>query len=229
MKILSFDTTAKTVTAAICEDETLVASYQSETANMQTTEALLPAIELLLKNTATTMNDIDLIAVSAGPGSFTGVRIGVATAKGLALGRDIPCAPVSALEAMAANLADRCGYIIAAMDARRNQLYFAIFKAENGKITRLTDDTADSADFCANQARELGISSAYCVGEGAHIAARALDSEGIKAIFPLSPMSRQFAYGTALCGYKMAKEGKTVKQSELLPIYLRDFGEPDKK
>lgn len=228
MKILSFDTTAKTVTAAICEDERLVASYQSETANMQTTEALLPAIELLLKNTANTMNDIDLIAVSAGPGSFTGVRIGVATAKGLALGRDIPCAPVSALEAMATNLSDRSGYIVSAMDARRNQLYYAIFKAENGKITRLTDDTADSADACAAQARELGAESAFCVGEGAEIAARALEGVGIAPIFPLSPMSRQFAYGTALCGYKMAKEGKTVKQSELLPIYLRDFGEPDK-
>ena len=91
MKILSFDTTAKTVTAAICEDERLIASYQSETGNMQTTEALLPAIELLLKNCAITMNDIDLIAVSAGPGSFTGVRIGVATAKGLALGKDGAC------------------------------------------------------------------------------------------------------------------------------------------
>ena len=225
MKILAFDTTAKAVTAAICEDERLLSSYFAELPGVHTTETLLPAIELMLKNANLTLDDMHLIAVSAGPGSFTGVRIGVATAKGLAFGRELPCAGVSSLEALATNLLDRDAYICAAMDARRNQLYYAIFKTEGGKLTRLCPDTADGADKAASAARELGINDIICVGDGAEIAASAMKDAEIRTSFPTATLLRQNAYGTAICGLNAYREGKAVDETELLPIYLRDFGD----
>jgi len=224
MKILSFDTTAKAVCAAICEDEQLLSSYFAELPGVHTTETLLPAIELMLKNAGLTMDDMELIAVSAGPGSFTGVRIGVATAKGLAFGRDLPCAGVSSLKALASNLLDRDGYVCAAMDARRDQLYYAVFRIENGSLSRLCDDTADSADAAAELTKGLGIQSIICVGDGAEIAAKAMEKAGIKASYPTATLLRQNAYGTALCGLEEFREGRAVSEGELLPIYLRGFG-----
>ncbi len=225
MKILAFDTTAKAVTAAICEDEKLLSSYFAELPGVHTTETLLPAIELMLKNANLTLDDIGLIAISAGPGSFTGVRIGVATAKGLAFGRDLPCAGVSSLESLATNLRDRDAYVCAAMDARRNQLYYAIFKAKDGALTRLCDDTADSADAAAALAVKLGITDIICIGDGAEIAANAMNDADIKTKYPSATVLRQNAYGTAVCGLEAYKEGKAIAESELLPIYLRDFGD----
>lgn len=225
MKILAFDTTAKAVTAAICEDERLLSSYFAELPGVHTTETLLPAIELLLKNASLTLDDMELIALSAGPGSFTGVRIGVATAKGLAFGRGLPCAGVSSLKALASNLLDRDAYVCAAMDARRNQLYYAIFKTEGGTLTRLCPDTADSADAAAALAGEMGITDIICVGDGAEIAASAMNKAEIKTSYPTASVLRQNAYGTAICGLQAYREGKAVAESELLPIYLRDFGD----
>ncbi|MBQ2732644.1 MAG: tRNA (adenosine(37)-N6)-threonylcarbamoyltransferase complex dimerization subunit type 1 TsaB [Clostridia bacterium] len=225
MKILAFDTTAKAVTAAVCEDEKLLSSYFAELPGVHTTETLLPAIELMLKNACLTLDDMELIAVSAGPGSFTGVRIGVATAKGLAFDKNIPCAGVSSLEALAANLTDREAYVCAAMDARRNQLYYAIFKVGDGSLTRLCDDTADSADAAAAFVRGLGITDIICMGDGAEIAASAMKKADIKTSCPTATLLRQNAYGTAVCGLKAFREGKAVTESELLPIYLRDFGD----
>ena len=224
MKILAFDTTAKAVTAAICEDEKLLSSYFAELPGVHTTETLLPAIELMLKNAALTLDDMELIAVSAGPGSFTGVRIGVATAKGLAFGRDLPCAGVSSLKALASNLLDRNGCVCAAMDARRNQLYYALFRIEDGALFRLCNDTADSADAAADAAKALGVTEVLCVGDGAEIAARAMENAGIKTSYPTATLLRQNAYGTAICGLEAFREGKVVSEGELLPIYLRDFG-----
>ena len=225
MKILAFDTTAKAVTAAICEDEKLLTSYFAELPGVHTTETLLPAIEIMLKNANLTLDDMELIAVSAGPGSFTGVRIGVATAKGLAFGRELPCAGVSSLQALATNLRDRDAYVCAAMDARRNQLYYALFKTENGTLTRLCDDAADSADAAAALAREMGITDIICVGDGAEIAAAAMNKLEIKTSYPTATVLRQNAYGTAVCGLEAYREGKAVNETELLPIYLRDFGD----
>ncbi|MBE6641956.1 MAG: tRNA (adenosine(37)-N6)-threonylcarbamoyltransferase complex dimerization subunit type 1 TsaB [Ruminococcaceae bacterium] len=224
MKILAFDTTAKAVCAAVCEDEKLLSSYFAELPGVHTTETLLPAIEIMLKNADLTIDDMELIAVSAGPGSFTGVRIGVATAKGLAFGKELPCAGVSSLLAMASNFLDRDAYVCAAMDARRNQLYYALFKIEGGKLTRLTDDTADGADAAARTAKEMGITEVLCVGDGAEIAAAAMENEEIKAKLPTATLLRQNAYGVALCGLECFRAGKAVPESELLPIYLRGFG-----
>lgn len=225
MKILAFDTTARVITGCLCEDEKLTASFFMETKAAKTTEALLPQISVMMRSAGVTVADLGLIAVSAGPGSFTGVRVGCAAAKGLAFGKDVPCAGVSSLEAMAYNLRDRNGIVMASMDARRSQLYHALFEIKDGSVTRLTGDAASSAKDAADAAAGTGATGVICVGDGAEIAAEALAEKGIGVSFPAYPLLRQYAYGVALCGYRMMLDGKTVKADELLPVYLRGFGD----
>lgn len=224
MKLLALDSTENTAAVAITDGETLIAQTVIN-AGRSHSELLLPAIQSIMNASRLSYSDIDAFVCSSGPGSFTGVRIGVATAKGLAFGRELPCAGVSSLEALATNLLDRDAYICAAMDARRNQLYYAIFKTEGGKLTRLCPDTADGADKAASAARELGINDIICVGDGAEIAASAMKDAEIRTSFPTATLLRQNAYGTAICGLNAYREGKAVDETELLPIYLRDFGD----
>ena len=107
-----------------------------------TAAPLMPIVEAMLKNTGLTVQDCDAVAVAAGPGSFTGIRIGVSAAKGLAFAADKPCAAVSTLEAMARNVAHMDALVVCAMDARRSQIYNALFTSEHGRLTRRTPDRA---------------------------------------------------------------------------------------
>ena len=139
MLLLSVDSSAVTASAALTEDGRVI---KSEFINKGLThsETLLPLIENVMEGCA--YKRLDAIAVTAGPGSFTGVRIGVATVKGLAFPYDIPCISVSTLEAIAYNFTDEKAVICAVMDARRMQFYNALFKVENGRVTRLSEDRA---------------------------------------------------------------------------------------
>ena len=141
MKILALETSAVTASVAVTEDEILLAqSFQNS--GLTHSATLMPMVADLLKNTGIAMDDIDVIAVAAGPGSFTGVRIGVAAAKGLAWPGDKRCAPCSTLESMAWQCAHMEGEVCAVMDARRKQVYNARFLAEGGRLTRLSEDRA---------------------------------------------------------------------------------------
>ena len=133
MKILALDSTAIVSTVAICEDEKLLAQFTINNGNTHS-ETLLPMIEASLKVLKLTTDDIDLFACSAGPGSFTGVRIGAATIKGLAFNRNKPCAPVSSLDALAHNLLYTNGIVCPVMNARRSQLYNALFLCDRKKL-----------------------------------------------------------------------------------------------
>lgn len=145
MKILAFDSSAIVASVALCEDETVLGELTLNNGNTHS-ETLLPSAELLLSRLSLTVDDVDLFAVSRGPGSFTGVRIGVATVKGLAFGTDKPCIGVSTLEALAFNLLVCDGLICPVMNARRGQVYTALFRAENGTLTRLMPDSAISIE-----------------------------------------------------------------------------------
>ena len=177
MKILAFESSAKAASVALCEDEFLIAqSYQNSGLTHSTT--LLPMAKSLLDHCGVALEQVDCLAVAAGPGSFTGLRIGISTVKGLAWGLEKPCAGVSTLEAMAWNLAHVDGVICCAMDARRKQVYNALFEAKDGQLTRLTPDRAisleelfhgetvekrpqilvgDGAELCYNDASPLGL------------------------------------------------------------------------
>ncbi len=167
MKILAVDTTASPVSVAILTDGFLTGEFflNTKTTHSQT---LMPLIDTLLKTSDTNVNDIDIFAVNAGPGSFTGVRIGVATIKGLSMPLNKQCASVSTLEAMAYSLPYDNGIICTAMDARCSQVYNALFVIDNGKITRLTPDRALSIVELEKDLTKYN-QKIYFMGDGAEL------------------------------------------------------------
>ena len=217
MKTLAFDSSAKSASVAVMEDGALLAqSFQN--GGLTHSRTLLPMAEDMLKNLGLTYADIDLFAVAQGPGSFTGVRIGVSAVKGLAWALSKPVCGVSTLEAMAYNgiLAPEGSIICCAMDARRSQFYNALFEIKDGVPCRLTEDRAISPEALAEEIKILQ-KSAFVVGDGAALCYNALNNFEIDAILAPEPMRFQCAWGVC-----RAAEGKPQQSvHELLPVYLR--------
>lgn len=219
MKILALETSAKAVSAAVTEDGRVLASGFQDT-GLTHSRTLMPIVEHIMKNAELTMAEIDAVAVAVGPGSFTGIRIGVSAAKGLAFAADRPAVGVSTLAAMARNAAFADGLVVCAMDARRNQIYNALFEAKNGELTRLTPDRAIGL---AELAEELGEDPRpkTVVGDGAKLCADALTAAGV-ACRPAPPhLVMQSAVTVALEAEEAARNGGLVSAQELLPVYLR--------
>ena len=219
MKILALESSATAASVALCEDEALIAQSFRDT-GLTHSQTLLPMTEELLAHCGLTVADLDLIAVAAGPGSFTGLRIGVATAKGLAWAAQLPCAGCSTLEAMAWNLAGLDGELCAAMDARRHQVYNARFRAENGTITRLTEDRAIALEDLIEELRGTETTQ-IVLGDGARLCYEALTAAGIPARLAPPNLRQQTAWGVARLGLELAKAGRTVPPEELVPVYHR--------
>ena len=219
MKILALETSAKAVSAAVTEDGRVLASGYQDT-GLTHSRTLMPIVEHLLRNTGLTVADCDAIAVAAGPGSFTGIRIGVAAAKGLAFAADKPAAAVSTLAAMARNVAFADGLVICAMDARRSQIYNALFLAENGALTRLTPDRAVGLEELA---RELADDPRpkTVVGDGAGLCRSHLEAAGIPCRLAPPHLLMQNAVSVALEAQDMARQSRLVSAQELQPVYLR--------
>ena len=211
MKILALDTSSKTASAAAWDGE-LRAEFTVQN-GLTHSETILPMVQRVIETAGWKPADLTGIAVAVGPGSFTGVRIGVATVKGLAFPKGLPCAPVSTLESLAENLSGTEGIVCALMDARRNQFYYALF--ENG--VRLTPDSCGGMEeICAL----LGEKKATLCGDGAAVFASLFPDRCPHTV--ANPVIReQNALSTALCGYRMYMEGKTVSGKELRPTYLR--------
>ncbi len=218
MKILAADTSASPVSVALTDNDRLIGEFYL---NIKIThsQTLMPLIESLLKNTNTNINEIDIFAVNAGPGSFTGVRIGVACVKGLSMPLDKPCAGVSTLDSMAHCMPYRSGIVCAVMDARCSQVYNALFRLNDGIPERLTPDRALSMDELADELKAFS-ENIYLVGDGAEICSKAFSD--IPNIF-LTPenIRYQHAYGTARAARKMSAEGALCTSDRLMPVYLR--------
>lgn len=220
MKILAIDSTENTVTAAIAEERTLLASV-TVNGRLNHSETLLPAIEQILRGAGLTYGDIDVFACSEGPGSFTGVRIGAATIKGLAFGRKKPCVGVSALLAMAYNFIGFRGTVCPVMDARRSQLYNAIFRIDGNSISRLTPDRVISADKLATELSEYTDETIYFCGGGYNIAREACRENENIAVTP-ELMRYQNAFSVALCALDKYESGDGgFTDISLSPSYLR--------
>lgn len=219
MKILGLETSAKACSAAIAEDGGVIASCYQNT-GLTHSRTLMPMVEAMLQNAGLTMADIGAVAIAAGPGSFTGIRIGVAAAKGLAFAAGLPCAGVSTLEAMALGLAHMDGLIVCAMDARRNQVYNALFAAKDGCLARLTDDRAIAL---ADLAEELGSDPRpkTVVGDGGTLCQSYLAEHGILCKLAPARLLHQHAVGVALAAEKLAAENRLVTPQTLVPVYLR--------
>ena len=219
MKIIALESSAITASVAVCEDEVLLAqAFQNSGLTHSVT--LMPMAADLLKNAGLTLDDMDLVAVAAGPGSFTGIRIGVAAAKGLAFSVDKPAVGVSTLVAMARNVAFADGLVVCVMDARRNQVYNANFAAENGTLTRLTPDRAislaDLAEEVRNDPRPITL-----VGDGAHLAYAYFTEQGIPCRLAPPHLIMENAMSVALEAEELAAQGKLVSAQALEAFYLR--------
>ena len=219
MKILALETSAKAVSAAVTEDGKVLASGYQDT-GLTHSRTLMPIVEHILKNTGLTVADMDAIAVAAGPGSFTGIRIGVAAAKGLAFAADKPAVGVSTLAAMARNVAFCDGLVICAMDARRQQVYNALFEAKDGQLTRLTPDRAIALEELAEELRSDPRPKTV-VGDGAKLCLAHLTAAGIPCRLAPAHLVMQNAMSVALEAEAMAAKGKLVSAQAPEPVYLR--------
>ena len=219
MKILALETSAKAVSAAITEDGRVLASGYQDT-GLTHSRTLMPIVEHLFRNTGLTVSDCGAIAVAAGPGSFTGIRIGVSAAKGLAFAANKPAVGVSTLAAMARNAAFADGLIICAMDARRNQIYNALFSAENGVLIRLTPDRAISLADLAEELR-ADPRPKTVLGDGGRMCADYLSANGIPCRLAPPHLVMQNAVSVALEAEDLAARGALVSAQDLSPVYLR--------
>ena len=219
MKILALETSAKAVSAAVCEDgKILCAGYQDT--GLTHSRTLMPIVESILKNTDLTMADIGAVAVAVGLGSFTGIRISVAAAKGLAFAADKPAIGVSTLAAMARNVAFCDGLIICAMDARRQQVYNALFEAADGHLTRLTEDRAIGLADLLEEVRD-DPRPKMIVGDGGRLCRNFLTERGVACRLAPAHLVMQNAMSVALEAEGMAAEGKLLSAQALEPVYLR--------
>ena len=219
MKILALETSAKSVSAAVVENGGVLCSAYQNT-GLTHSRTLMPLVDGMLRAADLTCADMGLIAVSHGPGSFTGLRIGVSAAKGLAWTLELPCCGVSTLLAMAQNLRHMDATVICAMDARRNQVYNAVFRAEKGQLRRLCEDRAIGL---AQLAEELQNDSSHkiVVGDGAQLCCTYLQQQGIECRLAPAALVMQNAVGVALAAEELAAQGQTVSAHELVPVYLR--------
>ena len=219
MKILAIETSAKSVSAAVVENGVPLASaYQ----NMGLTHSrtLMPLVDGMLSAAGLRVQDMDLLAAANGPGSFTGLRIGVSALKGLAWALEKPCCGVSTLAAMARNLAHMEGLIICAMDARRNQVYNALFLAHDGVLTRQCPDRAIGLAELAEEIKNRP-EPKFVVGDGAGLCYNHLLEQDVPCRMAPPQLVMQNAVGVALAAEEMAAAGQVTTARVLVPVYLR--------
>lgn len=219
MRLLAFETSAKAASAALLEGEKLLAESYQNTA-MTHSQTLLVMAEELLKRCGLTARDVEAVAVAAGPGSFTGVRIGVAAAKGFAWGREIPCCGVSTLEAMAVSLGENSGLVCAVMDARRNQVYNSLFRFDCGKCTRLREDRAISLGDLGEDLQNFR-EPIFLVGDGSVLCYNTLLESLPSLVLPAEHRLHQRAAGVGILAARKIAAGVAFDGNSLTPNYLR--------
>lgn len=208
--ILSVDSSAVTASAALTDGEKVIKSEFANT-GLTHSETLLPMIKRVMGNTP--YSSLDAIAITAGPGSFTGVRIGVATAKGLAFKNNIPCISVSTLEAIAYNFTSENCVVCAVMDARRMQFYNALFEIKNGEVKRLTEDRAVSLEDLREDLKQF--KRVIIAGDGAKLCFENISLTNCEIA------EENLIYQNAVSVSKAAESKKSVPAKELMPVYLR--------
>ena len=217
MKILSVDSSAIVASVALSEDGRLLAEYTINNKNTHS-ETLLPMIESLLSFFSLNMADIDLFSVSIGPGSFTGVRIGTATVKGLAFASNKPCVGVSTLEAIAYNLRFHKGIVCPVMNARRSQVYTAVFHSDGEKLERLTEDLAISIAELDAMLAEYS-EEVVLAGDGYDICLKGFEKTSVRTV--PERLRHQSAFSVAEAALEAYKHEKYCSDKELGVEYLR--------
>ena len=208
--VLAIDSSAVTASAALTDGERIIKSEFANT-GLTHSETLLPMIKRVMGDTP--YGELDSIAITAGPGSFTGVRIGVATAKGLAFLNNTPCISVSTLEAIAYNFIEKDCVVCAVMDARRMQFYNALFRVSGGRVERLTPDRAISIDALREELKAF--ENVIIAGDGARLCAENIELDNCRLA------EEELIYQNAVSVSKAAENKKRIPAKELMPVYLR--------
>ena len=222
MKILALECSATPASVALLEDDKVIASCYTNV-KLTHSQTLLPMVESLLDSSLIDISEIEGVCISAGPGSFTGVRIGISVLKGIAAPKDLPCVSVSTLESMAQNYSDTDCVVCAVMDARCNQVYNALFDISNGNITRITEDRALLCEELVENLKNVSQNykkDVIIVGDGTDVFYNfAKELPFVKKSHPIRRFQNAASVGfTALENFKT---GNTISSGELLPIYLR--------
>ncbi|WRS28935.1 tRNA (adenosine(37)-N6)-threonylcarbamoyltransferase complex dimerization subunit type 1 TsaB [Oscillospiraceae bacterium MB08-C2-2] len=212
--ILALDSSAKAASCALWEDGVLRGETFLNT-GLTHSQTLMSAVEALLEQTRISLSAVDRLAVSAGPGSFTGLRIGIAAVKGLAMGLEKPCVGVSTLKGLAFNLEGFEGIVVPVMDARRQQVYTALFESGGGGMIRLCEDAALSIEELSQRLAAYADQSIWLVGDGAALCYGELSGENLR----LAP--EHLRHQRAASVARAAVEEPSVPAGELLPVYLR--------
>ena len=219
MLILAFETSAKACSVALHDGNKLLAeSYQNT--GLTHSQTLMTMAEDLLKTCGMTAGDVTHLAVAAGPGSFTGVRIGVAAAKGFGWGAELPVYGVSTLESMARSLGVWDGHVCACMDARRSQVYNALFRSNGGALERVSEDRAIALEELKTDLEHID-GPIYLVGDGAMLTHRTLSGQIENLILPPEHRLQQRASGVALAAVEAINRGEAGDGAALQPNYLR--------
>lgn len=221
MKILALDSSGIVASVAILENETLLAEY-SVNYKKTHSQTLLPMLDEIVKMTEMDLDTVDAIALAAGPGSFTGLRIGAATAKGLGLALGKPLVSIPTVEALAYNLYDTKGLICPIMDARRNQVYTGVYRFENHRMQTVIDQEAVSITDLLEQLEKLGEEVTF-LGDGVPVFQKII-AEKLQLPYSFAPahLSRQRAGAVAALGAVYYEEGKSQAAADHNPVYLRE-------
>jgi tRNA threonylcarbamoyladenosine biosynthesis protein TsaB len=217
--LLAFETSAKAASVALLEEDVLLGECYQNT-GMTHSQTLMVMAEDLLRQCGKTVTDVTHTAVAAGPGSFTGIRIGVAAAKGFAWGRELPCCGVSTLEAMALGLGVWNGYVCPVMDARRSQVYNGLFLVENGQYRRIAPDRAISLEELGQELSKLD-APVFLVGDGSRLTYQTLSQRVPGLVLPPHWKEHQRAVGVGLAALEQIRRGEPCDGATLVPNYLR--------
>lgn len=219
MVILGIETSASAASCALCDETGLLGEFFINTKQTHS-QTLMPMTKALLDNTQLRTEDIDVFAVACGPGSFTGLRIGIAAVKGMAMAHGTPCAAVSTLKALAYNMRGAQGLVCAAMDARCKQVYTALFRANGGAVERLTDDSALTLDELDRQLSQLD-APIFLVGDGARLCYNNLDKQRLRLCLAPEHLLYQRAASVCALGRESMLRGEVCGAQSLIPAYLR--------
>lgn len=219
MKILAVDTSTKMGSIALSDNENLLAEMQLNVEATHT-EKLLPAIETLLHQTGCDLSKVEGLAVSIGPGSFTGLRIGLATMKGFAQARQIPLVGVSSLLALAHNGLTSDQPVVAMIDAHRQEVYAAGYLFKNRSIENIIEEQAVKPDILCKKLAKLG--ACWLIGDGAIRYSQIFQEHlGSKVHFPPTPLMRLQAKWVGYLGWQSLKKEEGKDWTRLTPNYLR--------
>lgn len=216
MLICSVDSSATPASVCLFEDDKIIAEYYLNT-GFTHSQTLMAMLESVLKISGKRADDIDLYAVNSGPGSFTGVRIGVSAVKGMAYAQDKPCVEVSTLESMAYNFLGSHTIVCACMDARRKQVYHGLFRVDGDRIERLCEDKAIAIEELLSglpNGEEI-----ILVGDGAELVYQNAEDPAVKLAPP--NLRYQRASSVALAAVETYNRGEAVSPAALMPRYLR--------